>query len=125
MLQICYLYESPGILEVGTFSMYLLSTCSRMQVAYFVNSGSEANDMAMMMARLYTGNYDMLALRNCYHGMSEGTMGVTAHSTWKFNVPQVRSQLDWNECCAAPVDAGEQIAQWQARDRWRSCICAH
>ncbi len=61
-----------------------------MQVAYFVNSGSEANDMAMMMARLYTGNYDMLALRNCYHGMSEGTMGVTAHSTWKFNVPQVR-----------------------------------
>lgn len=60
------------------------------QVAYFVNSGSEANDMAMLMARLYTGNYDMLALRNCYHGMSEGTMGVTAHSTWKFSVPQVR-----------------------------------
>ena len=45
--------------------------------------------MAMLMARLYTGNYDMLALRNCYHGMSEGTMGVTAHSTWKFSVPQV------------------------------------
>ena len=60
-----------------------------MQVAYFVNSGSEANDMAMLMARLYTGNYDMLALRNCYHGMSEGTMGVTAHNTWKFSVPQV------------------------------------
>lgn len=60
------------------------------QVAYFVNSGSEANDMAMLMARLYTGNYDVLALRNCYHGMSEGTMGVTAHSTWKFNVPQVK-----------------------------------
>ena len=59
------------------------------QVAYFVNSGSEANDMAITMARLYTGNYDVVALRNCYHGMSEGTMGVTAHSTWKFNVPQV------------------------------------
>ena len=37
----------------------------------------------------YSGNYDVLALRNGYHGMSEGTMGVTAHSTWKFNVPQV------------------------------------
>jgi len=58
-------------------------------VAYFVNSGSEANDMALLMARLYSGNYDVLALRNCYHGMSEGTMGVTAHATWKFNVPQV------------------------------------
>ena len=33
----------------------------------------------------------MLALRNCYHGMSEGTMGVTAHSTWKFPVPQART----------------------------------
>ena len=45
--------------------------------------------MAMMMARLYTGNYDVLALRNAYHGLSEATMGVTAHSSWKCNVPQV------------------------------------
>lgn len=59
-----------------------------LKVAYFVNSGSEANDMAIMMARLYTGNYDMLALRNGYHGLSEATMGATAHSTWKCNVPQ-------------------------------------
>lgn len=61
-----------------------------LQVAYFVNSGSEANDMAMMMARLYTGNYDILALRNGYHGLSDATMGLTAHSTWKANVPQVK-----------------------------------
>ena len=33
-------------------------------VCYFVNSGSEANDLAMLMARLYTGNYDVIALRN-------------------------------------------------------------
>ena len=50
---------------------------------YFVNSGSEANDLAILMARLYTGNYDILALRNCYHGMSLGTMGLTAHASWK------------------------------------------
>ena len=61
------------------------------QVAYFVNSGSEANDMAIMMARLYSGNYDLLALRNAYHGMSSATMGLVAHSTWKYNVPQVRT----------------------------------
>jgi len=30
-------------------------------VTYFVNSGSEANDMAIMMARLYTGNYDRIS----------------------------------------------------------------
>ena len=54
---------------------------------YFVNSGSEANDLAMMMARVYTGNYDILALRNAYHGMSPATMGLTAQHTWKYNVP--------------------------------------
>jgi alanine-glyoxylate transaminase/(R)-3-amino-2-methylpropionate-pyruvate transaminase len=58
-----------------------------LKVCYFVNSGSEANDLALMMARLYTGNYDMLALRNAYHGGNASGMGVTAHSTWKFNVP--------------------------------------
>jgi len=56
-------------------------------VCYFVNSGSEANDMALMMARLYTGNYDVIALRNAYHGGSSTTMGLTAHSTWKYNYP--------------------------------------
>jgi len=54
---------------------------------YFVNSGSEANDLAMYMARLYTGNNELISFRNAYHGMSPYTMGLTAHSTWKFAVP--------------------------------------
>jgi alanine-glyoxylate transaminase/(R)-3-amino-2-methylpropionate-pyruvate transaminase len=58
-----------------------------LKVCYFVNSGSEANDVAMLMARAYTGNYDLIALRNGYHGGNMSAMGLTAHSTWKFNVP--------------------------------------
>jgi alanine-glyoxylate transaminase/(R)-3-amino-2-methylpropionate-pyruvate transaminase len=58
-----------------------------LKVCYFVNSGSEANDLALLMARAYTGNYDVLALRNAYHGGSTLTMGLTSHRTWKFNVP--------------------------------------
>jgi alanine-glyoxylate transaminase/(R)-3-amino-2-methylpropionate-pyruvate transaminase len=54
---------------------------------YFVNSGSEANDLALLMARAATGNYDMIALRNSYHGGNSSGMGLTSHSTWKFNVP--------------------------------------
>jgi len=57
------------------------------QVAFFVNSGSEANDLAMKMARLYGGNYDFLALRNGYHGKR----GLNAHSTWRYNMPQVQA----------------------------------
>ncbi|KAK2722479.1 hypothetical protein QYM36_002877 [Artemia franciscana] len=48
--------------------------------------GSEANDLAMLMARLYTGANDIISLRNAYHGMSPWTMQLTAHSTWKYNV---------------------------------------
>lgn len=58
-----------------------------LKCVYFVNSGSEANDLAILMARLYTGNYDIVALRNAYHGGVGTTMGLTAHSTWKFNAP--------------------------------------
>src|SRR6266702_1251455 len=58
-----------------------------LKVCYFVNSGSEANDLALLMARAYTGNYDVIALRNSYHGGNASGMGLTAHSTWKFNVP--------------------------------------
>lgn len=58
-----------------------------LKVVYFVNSGSEANDLALLMARAYTGNYDVIALRNAYHGGSPGTMALTSHHTWKFNVP--------------------------------------
>ena len=54
---------------------------------YLVNSGSEANDLALLMARLYTGNHDVIALRNCYHGGINSAMGLTSHSTWKYNVP--------------------------------------
>lgn len=58
-----------------------------LKVVYFVNSGSEANDLALLMARAYTGNYDVLALRNAYHGGSQSTMALTGQQTWKFNTP--------------------------------------
>src|ERR1700710_1565341 len=58
-----------------------------LKMCYFVNSGSEANDLALLMARAYTQNYDVIALRNAYHGGNASGMGVTAHSTWKYNVP--------------------------------------
>ena len=58
-----------------------------LKVCYFVNSGSEANDLAITMARASTGNYDVIALRNAYHGGSPSAMALTSHHTWKFNVP--------------------------------------
>lgn len=59
-----------------------------LDVVYFTNSGSEANDLAISMARLFTGNNDVIALRNAYHGGSPSSMGLTSHHTWKFPIPQ-------------------------------------
>lgn len=79
------IYLNPNIAE------YAAALAAKMpgdlKVCYFVNSGSEANDLAILMARAFTGNYDVVALRNGYHGGTPGTMALTAHSTWKFNVP--------------------------------------
>jgi len=60
---------------------------SGLDVTYFVNSGSEANDLAITMARLYTGNFDVIGVRNGYHGGSPTAMGLTSHRTWKLNLP--------------------------------------
>lgn len=57
-----------------------------LDVTYFVNSGSEANDLAIQMARLYTGNNDVIALRNAYHGASPSANTLTSHNTWKYPV---------------------------------------
>ncbi len=79
------IYLNPNIAE------YAQALAAKMpgvlKVCYFVNSGSEANDLALLMARAYTGNYDAIALRNAYHGGNAAGMALTAHSTWKFNVP--------------------------------------
>ncbi|KAI1280446.1 Alanine--glyoxylate aminotransferase 2, mitochondrial [Halotydeus destructor] len=50
---------------------------------FLLNSGSEANDLAMVMARLHTKAWDIVALRNAYHGMSPYTMGLCGIGSWK------------------------------------------
>lgn len=79
------IYLHPNIAEYA--NALAAKMPGNLKVCYFTNSGSEANDLALLMARAYTGNYDAIALRNCYHGGSQSTMGLTAHHTWKFNVP--------------------------------------
>ena len=79
------IYLHPTIAEYARMLAEKLP--GNLKVCYFVNSGSEANDLALIMARLYTGNYEVIALRNAYHGGIASTMGLTAHGTWKYNYP--------------------------------------
>jgi alanine-glyoxylate transaminase / (R)-3-amino-2-methylpropionate-pyruvate transaminase len=88
-------------------------------VTYFVNSGSEANDLAITMTRLFTGNHDVIALRNAYHGGSPSAMGLTSHHTWKFPTQQ-GSGIHHALCpdpYRSPLDGSpEEIARQSAGD---------
>ncbi|CAL9123290.1 unnamed protein product [Musa textilis] len=59
-----------------------------LKVVFFTNSGTEANELALLITRLYTGCHDIVSVRNAYHGNAAGTMGTTAQNNWKFNVMQ-------------------------------------
>ena len=91
-----------------------------LEVTYFVNSGSEANDLAVMMARLYTGHADVIALRNGYHGGSPSAMGLTSLHTWKHPVPGAGPNVH-HAVCPDPyrspfAGTPEEIAERSAED---------
>jgi len=58
-------------------------------VVHFTNSGAEAIDLALMMARSSTGNNDVIALRNSYHGATYGAQGITGISGFRHNIAQL------------------------------------
>ena len=51
-----------------------------LQMSFFTNSGSEANETAIVAAQTYTDNREIVALRHAYSGRTALTMSVTAHS---------------------------------------------
>ena len=58
-------------------------TPGRLQKCFFTNSGTEANETAVLVAQLHTKCQDVIALRHSYSGRSHLAMSLTAHSTWR------------------------------------------
>jgi 4-aminobutyrate aminotransferase-like enzyme len=55
----------------------------RLTKSFFTNSGTEANDTAILAARCYTGNTEIVALRHSYHGRSGMAMTLTGQGAWR------------------------------------------
>jgi 4-aminobutyrate aminotransferase-like enzyme len=51
---------------------------------YFTNSGSEANELAVLNARVATGEQTIVALRHGYHGGTGVPIALCGHHNWKF-----------------------------------------
>ncbi len=54
-----------------------------LQSVYFVNSGAEAVEGALKLAKRYTGRYEIVAFHNSYHGSTHGALSVMGNEEFK------------------------------------------
>jgi 4-aminobutyrate aminotransferase-like enzyme/Ser/Thr protein kinase RdoA (MazF antagonist)/murein DD-endopeptidase MepM/ murein hydrolase activator NlpD len=63
-----------------------------LRVCFFVNSGSEANELALRLARAHTGREDVIVLEHAYHGHTNTLIDI---SPYKFDGPGGRGRKPW------------------------------
>jgi 4-aminobutyrate aminotransferase-like enzyme/Ser/Thr protein kinase RdoA (MazF antagonist) len=63
-----------------------------LRVCYFVNSGSEANELALRLARTHTGREEVIVLEHAYHGHTSTLIDI---SPYKFDGPGGRGRKPW------------------------------
>ncbi len=72
-----------------------------LRVCYFVNSGSEANELALRLARAHTGREDVIVLEHAYHGHTTTLIDI---SPYKFDGPGGRGRKPWVHVAPIPDD---------------------
>jgi 4-aminobutyrate aminotransferase-like enzyme len=60
-----------------------LTPGGKLTKSFFTNSGTEANETAILAARCYTGAHEVVALRHSYHGRSALAMTATGQGSWR------------------------------------------
>ncbi len=55
----------------------------KLNCVYFTNSGSEAIECAMKLAKRITGRYEVVSFRNAYHGSTQGALSIMGSETFK------------------------------------------
>lgn len=68
-------------------------------ICYFVNSGSEANELALRLSRGHTGGKDIVTPDHGYHGNTTGAIDISAY---KFNAPGGVGKPDWVQLVDIP-----------------------
>jgi 4-aminobutyrate aminotransferase-like enzyme/Ser/Thr protein kinase RdoA (MazF antagonist) len=73
----------------------------QLRVCFFVNSGSEANELALRLARAHTGREDIMVLEHAYHG---NTSTLIDGSPYKFDGPGGTGRKPWVHVAPMPDD---------------------
>jgi 4-aminobutyrate aminotransferase-like enzyme len=58
-------------------------TPGRLKKSFFTNSGTEADDTAIMAAKLHTGRHEIVVLRHSYSGRSATALSAMGHAPWR------------------------------------------
>lgn len=65
--------QAPQVLHAQLLTSLLPP---KLNVVYYVNSGSEANEAAIKLAKRVTGRREIISAKNCYHGSSQGCLSL-------------------------------------------------
>ncbi len=98
-----------------------------LQMTYFVNSGSEAMEGAIKLAKLHTHRSEIISFRNSYHGSTIGAMSVVGNENFKQHFGQLLPHtklFDYNDlsvidaisektCCVIvePIQSGSGMQE--------------
>jgi len=81
------LYPTPGIVALAE-KMAEISPAP-LKKSFFVSSGTEADETALMAARIHSGGGDIIALRHCYSGRSLVAVNLCGHAPWRLLPSQI------------------------------------
>ena len=79
--------------NVNRYAERLIQTLpAPLRICFFVNSGSEANELALRLARAHTSRGDIIVLEHAYHGHTNTLIDI---SPYKFDGPGGRGKKPW------------------------------
>jgi 4-aminobutyrate aminotransferase-like enzyme len=81
------LYPTENLVRAA--EMLARLTPGKLKKSFFTNSGTEADETAVTLAKIHTGREEIIALRHGYSGRSLLAMSLTAHSNWRAVTTQV------------------------------------
>ncbi|HUN08555.1 MAG TPA: aminotransferase class III-fold pyridoxal phosphate-dependent enzyme [Aggregatilineales bacterium] len=103
--------EQVGLLTTNTrylhdnINRYAERLCAHLpeplEVCYFVNSASEANELALRLARAYTRQTNLIVMDTAYHGHTTALIDI---SPYKFNGPGGEGRKAWVHVAPVPDD---------------------
>ena len=91
-----YVYHVPAVADMAEKMAEI--TPGRLKKTFFANSGAEAVEGALKLARLYTGKKEVISLEASFHGRTYATLSVTGNCR-----PQ---EAWWTVCLRCRVCAG-------------------